>query len=80
MEPDDAALDRLILASARPRALKVARIVVDVLDRLGPADGADIDLLVTRIVSRVATLVAAGELTGYGDLTKPRYSEVSLPA
>ena len=89
-EPTDPEIDAAILAEARPRSLKVARIILSAMDRLDPPGlpvelAADLppgetyrDPLLLRFIERVKFLVAAGRLEAFGDVSSPRWSEVRL--
>jgi hypothetical protein len=69
-------IDALILACARQRWLKVARIMADVLDA---CKRGKIDIRVDDITKRVCVLVEQGKLEAQGNLYRPRHSEVKLP-
>jgi hypothetical protein len=69
-------IDELILASARQRWLKVARIILDVLNA---CKRGKIDIRVDDITKRVCALVELGKLEAQGNLYRPRHSEVRLP-
>jgi hypothetical protein len=69
-------IDELILASARQRWLKVARIMADVLNA---CERGKMDIRVDAISERVRVLVEHGKLEAQGNLYRPRYSEVKLP-
>jgi hypothetical protein len=66
-------IDAAILSFARPRWLKVARVIGDVWAKWGL--GADEHV----IGDRIQALVADGRLEAQGDLSKWRFSEVRLP-
>jgi Protein of unknown function len=84
-------VDQTILASCKPRFLKVARIIVDVatalkvpkplVERLFIDDapekpmGTEIDF----IADRIKALVEAKKLESQGDLDRWRFSEIRLP-
>jgi hypothetical protein len=84
-------VDQTILASCKPRFLKVARIIVDVatalkvpkplVERLFIDDapekpmGTEIDF----IADRIKALVEAEKLESQGDLERWRFSEIRLP-
>ena len=69
-------LDALILAAAKSRWQKVARIAGEVEGRLE-----DIGQTVEdrRITERIQALADAGQLESKGDISHWRYSEVRLP-
>ncbi len=71
------AIDDAIGRFARPRWLKVARIVVDAMKAGGfeTSDDAAIHLHARRVIS----LVDSGALEAKGNLHRPRWSEVRLP-
>ena len=69
-------IDEFILASARQRWLKVARIILDVLNA---CKRGKIDIRVDDITKRVCALVEQGKLEAQGNLYRPRHSEVRLP-
>jgi hypothetical protein len=83
-------VDQTILACCKPRFLKVARVITDVVKALEPPQplGLTEEALValearTRtvedfIVGRIKALVETGRLEGAGDLDRPRHSEVRL--
>jgi hypothetical protein len=69
-------IDQALLAAAGPRNLKVAMIVVTVLRQFAARFPALPDVFYAR---RVLRLVNLGQLEGYGDLGRMRWSEVRLP-
>jgi hypothetical protein len=69
--------DALILSFARPRWLKVARIVGDALAT--SSDAATMQVGDVYLAGRIAALVSAGQLEAQGDLRNMRRSEVRLP-
>jgi hypothetical protein len=69
-------IDELILASAAPRWLKVARVMGDVLNACRRDNVAVSEY---AIVKRVDYLVDHGKLQAQGNVYRPRYSEVRLP-
>jgi hypothetical protein len=69
-------IDELILASARQRWLKVARITGDVLNA---CKRGKIDIRVDDITKRVCVLVEQRKLQSQGNLSHWRHSEVKLP-
>jgi hypothetical protein len=83
-------VDQTILACCKPRFLKVARIIGDVvktLERPQPlglteeefaARGARARMVEDFIVGRIKALVETARLEGAGDLDRPRHSEVRL--
>jgi hypothetical protein len=83
-------VDQTILASCKPRFLKVARVIGDVVKVLEPpqplglteealvALGARARMVEDFIVGRIKALVETGRLEGAGDLDRPRHSEVRL--
>ena len=72
-----AAIDAAILKATRPRWFKVARVVVDAIKDGGFATDDDpVQLHVRRLIA----LVHAGKLEAQGNLLRPRFSEVRLPA
>ena len=71
------AIDEAIGNAARPHWLKVARIVVDAIRSAGfTTEEAQVQLHVRRTIA----LVSAGLLEAQGNLHRPRFSEVRLPA
>lgn len=71
-------LDRTIQSSAVTSWRKVARVVVDALHAGGFSRGDH--ALICLHVRRVIALVENGSLEAQGDLRRPRWSEVRLPA
>jgi hypothetical protein len=69
-------IDELILASAAPRWLKVARVMGDVLNACRRDK---VEVGEYAIVKRLHHLVDHGKLQAQGNLYRPRYSEVRLP-
>ena len=69
-------IDELILASATPRWLKVARVMGDVLNACRRDK---VEVGEYAIVKRVHYLVNHGKLQAQGNVYRPRYSEVRLP-
>ena len=72
-------LDALILDSVIQRYLKVARIIVDVGEKIDPDNyltmsHEDHD----KIAQRIYALVENGQLEAQGDISKWRYSEIRL--
>ncbi len=74
MNPD---IDQMILALVDTRWLKVAMIMARV-DMALEKQGVNIRPLAVR--ARIVTLVNTGLLESKGDVRRPRYSEVRLPA
>jgi hypothetical protein len=74
MSPD---IDQMILSLADTRWLKVAMIMGRV-DMALEKQGADI--LPVAVHARIVAIVKAGLLESKGDVRRPRYSEVRLPA
>ena len=70
-------LDVLILSQLQQHWLKTARIIVTVLEELGP-DLAD-EEAADRVAQRIVELAQAGQLESRGDLSNWRRSEVRLP-
>jgi hypothetical protein len=70
------AIDHAIRQSARPRWLKVARVVIDAL-KAGSFDTPD-DATIHLHVRRLISLVEFGTLESQGNLRRPRWSEVRL--
>ena len=68
-------IDAFVLAAVRPKWLKVARIIGDVLKACERDDVANRDFFIAR---RIAALVAAGRLEAQGNLAKWHFSEVRL--
>jgi hypothetical protein len=72
-----AEVDEAILTCARKQWMKVARLLVEVSERLAAAeDNPRFD----EIAVRVQALVATGALESVGNLERWRFSEVRLPA
>jgi hypothetical protein len=83
-------VDQAILASCKPRFLKVARVILDVATALNlprplterlytdevseKPTGTDVDF----IADRIKALVKAGKLKSEGNLDRWRYSEIRL--
>jgi hypothetical protein len=72
-----AAVDEAILQAAGPRWMKVARVVYDALKAGGFSTE---DEYVRVHVRRIIALVKAAKLEAQGNLLRPRFSEVRLPA
>src|SRR5262245_20722959 len=71
------AIDESIVNATRTRWLIVARVVVDAIGVAGfPMEESPIQLHVRRIIA----LVSAGRLDAQGNVHRPRFSEVRLPA
>jgi len=70
-------LDAIILSHARKEWQKVARIAAQTMQE---CDVAPTDDRLEAVVARVRDLVARGRLEAKGDVTRPRFSEVRLPA
>jgi hypothetical protein len=71
------AIDEAIVNATPTRWLKVARIVVDAITAAGfSTEEAQVQLHVRRTIA----LVAAGRLDAQGNVQRPRFSEVRLPA
>jgi hypothetical protein len=71
------AIDQAIVNAAQTRWLKVARVVVDAIMAAGfSMEEAQVQLHVRRTIA----LVSAGRLDAQGDVHRPRFSEVRLPA
>jgi hypothetical protein len=71
----EADLDAVILSKLKPRSLKVARIIGDVIrafDERGLSIGEE------TVGIRIRWLADADRINGFGDLRKWRFSEVSL--
>ena len=71
----EADLDAVILSKLKPRSLKVARILIDVI-RAFEERGLSIDS--ETIAVRIGWLADTDRIKGFGDLRKWRFSEVSL--
>jgi hypothetical protein len=72
-----ASVDEAIVKASQRRWLKVARVVVDAIKAGGfSTEEEQVRLHVRRIIA----LVEAGTLEGQGNLRRPRFSEVRLPA
>jgi hypothetical protein len=70
-------IDDAITKATQSRWLKAARVVADAIEARGHSgDEADFDLYVRR----VSALVESGALEAQGNLRRPRFSEVRLPA
>ncbi len=71
------AIDEAIVNAVRARWRKVAQIVVDAIRAAGfSTDEAQVQLHVRRTIA----LVSAERLEAQGNLHRPRFSEVRLPA
>ena len=72
------AIDEALLAELGTSRYKVARIILGALERGGypKMDDAYIDLHARRVIA----LVEAGSLVAFGNLRRPRFSEVRRPA
>jgi hypothetical protein len=71
------AIDEAIMNATRPRWMKVARVVADAIHAGGyKTDDEQVQLHVRRIVA----LVVAGRIEAQGNLLRPRFSEIRLPA
>ena len=70
-------LDAIILSHAREEWQKVAKIAGRAMEEcdVAPTVGQ-----LEAVVARVRDLVARGRLEAKGDLARPRFSEVRLPA
>jgi Protein of unknown function len=83
-------VDQTILACCKPRFLKVARVITDVVEAIRTPQPLSVHLLTDEalqararmeedfIVGRIKALVETGRLEGAGDLDRPRHSEVRL--
>ena len=69
------AVDAALMSHARPKWLKIARIVYGALNSGGFQTTDDV---VNLHVRRVAELVQSGHLEAQGNLRRPRFSEVRL--
>jgi hypothetical protein len=70
-------IDYLITKATQPHWLKVARVVADAMKAGGySGDEPDFDLHVRRVI----VLAGTGALEAQGNLRRPRFSEVKLPA
>ena len=71
-------IDSVVFTVAQTSWRKVAMIIVEAAERLGPAlpDG---DPGYQIIAQRVEALVQAGRLVSQGELSRWRHSEVRLP-
>jgi hypothetical protein len=70
-------IDDEIAKATQPRWLKVARVVSDAMKAGGyQGDGSEFELHVRRVI----VLVSSGNLESKGNLRRPRFSEVRLPA
>jgi hypothetical protein len=71
-------IDSAILAVAKTSWRKVAMIIMQAAERLGPAlpEG---DPGYEMVAKRIQALVKAGRLTSQGKLSRWRHSEVRLP-
>jgi Protein of unknown function len=70
-------LDAINLSHVEKRWLKVARVASRTTDDCG-ADPTDSNIAV--VTARLRQLVALGRLEAQGNLSRPRFSEVRLPA
>jgi hypothetical protein len=71
------AIDDAITKATQPRWHKVARVASDAMKEGGYAgDESEFDLHVRRVI----VLVQSGALEAQGNLWRPRFSEVRLPA
>ena len=69
--------DEDLLSSARPRSLKAARIISDVITKHHDQDLSQVEIMI--LSARLQALVRAGLLESEGNLWKIGFSEVRLP-
>jgi hypothetical protein len=74
-EPSDERMHQFVLAASRPRWLKVARIIAEVLKE---CERKDLETSEDAIAWAIRALIANGKLEAQGDITKWRFSEVRL--
>ena len=71
------AIDEAIMNATRPKWMKVARVVVDAIHAGGfTTEDEQVQLHVRRIIA----LAVAGKIEAQGNLLRPRFSEIRLPA
>ena len=68
-------IDDYILEACTKRFMKVARIIVDVSNKLGQPQHDDNGLVFEK---RIRSLIEAGKLECAGDLSRWRFSEIRL--
>jgi Protein of unknown function len=71
----EADLDAVILSKLKPRSLKVARVIGDVI---GAFEERGLSISSETVGVRIRWLADADRINGFGDLRKWRFSEVSL--
>jgi hypothetical protein len=69
-------IDEAIAKATQPSWLKLARVVSDAMKAGGYSGDPEFDLHVRRVI----LLVETGALEAQGNLRRPRFSEVRLPA
>lgn len=77
-------VDEAILSVVRDRSKKTARVITEARDTLVERKGlsdteASSDEILNTIAERISALAACGLLASYGNLSRWRHSEVSLP-
>ena len=70
-------LNAIIFSHVEKRWLKVARVAARTTDDCG---GGPTDANIAVVTARLRELVAFGRLEAQGNLSRPRFSEVRLPA
>jgi hypothetical protein len=71
----EADLDAIILSKLRPRSLKVAKVISDVMNSF---DEQEVSIDVQIIAARIQQLAETHQIESFGDVRKWRYSEVAL--